>query len=449
MVEAKDIATYIIEAVGADIYNPDSYLVRKRFQDTETTTSYPNTQFSNALQAISDNSCSASSTCGCRIYLKNGLYEMLQGPDTDGGLVEWSTTTNGHFANVYIEGETREGVKIQNIEAAPEETPTSRMFLVRCNFSIKTLSMDGGGAISGASLNGINAFGQVAGTGIIEVRDCRFSNMDGNNIGAGEATVIVENCIFEKPIAEHDQISLGCTNFARINNNFFDRTNGSYFDFGSTITAAQGKNMYITNNIIRRNQGPDRYAISLETGWGYNYDRCVIANNLVDNGLIYVGGEGSYSDTAINIYVTDNKLYQGGIYVQGPTSGSYSTQIKDVVVENNQLINSWEAGIHLDRLAGLCTVRNNVIKNSNAQRATYTGQEPLIFATSCTDPIIENNFLLMESDADANFSPEGIRYVNLVNPTIINNRILNRTIANNSYLSIGTHTGSVLISRNL
>jgi hypothetical protein len=37
--------------------------------------------------------------------------------------------------------------------------------------------------------------------------------------------------------------------------------------------------------------------------------------------------------------------------------------------------------------------------------------------------------------------------VNLVNPTIRNNRILNRTIDNKSYLSIGKHTGSVLISR--
>ncbi len=53
------------------------------------------------------------------------------------------------------------------------------------------------------------------------------------------------------------------------------------------------------------------------------------------------------------------------------------------------------------------------------------------------------------SPADADFSPQGIRYVDLVNPTIRNNRILNRTVANNSYESIGSHTGSALISRSL
>ena len=107
MVEANDLATFIIEAVGSDIMNPDIYLVRKRYQDKETTTGYGNTGFSNLLQDISDSFCRSSTSVGCRVYLKNGLYEMLQGPNTDG--VEWSNTTEGYHVSIYMEGETRDG----------------------------------------------------------------------------------------------------------------------------------------------------------------------------------------------------------------------------------------------------------------------------------------------------------------------------------------------------
>jgi hypothetical protein len=453
MVEAKDIATFLIEPTGSDIYDPTGFTVRKRFQDTESTTIYASNAGQTMFQDISDEFGSGSTDTGCRIYLKNGLYEINQGT-SNGGLIEWSTPAQGHHVNFYIEGETRDGVIIRNTNTTMEGT---RIFLVRCNFHLRNVTMDGANLrVNNTFTTLIDAFGQANGDTILDVRDCRLMRANGSSCRTGDAWagMIVENCIVERPCEFHDQIDIEVTSFARICNNFCDRTNGIYSGSGSTITSGGGKNILISGNIIRRIQGVPGTprAISLEVSYcPPNFEQCTISNNLIDNGVIFVGDIGTYTGTARNIFVTGNTLYQGGIYIQGPNSGTYVDIVKDVAVENNQLFDSWEAGIHLDHVGGFCTVRNNMIKNSNKELQVQTGQEPLIYMGVSNDVICENNSLYMGvvNPENPDFCSHGIRFSNLVNPTIRNNRIINRTVANPSYESVGTHTGSVLISRSL
>jgi hypothetical protein len=446
MVEAKDIATFIIEPTGADIYAPTGFLVRKRFHDIETTTTYTSSQGQTLFQAISDSGfCTGASAQGCRIYLKNGLYsignELAKGSGT-GNLIELSTTTDGSHVNVYLEGETRDGVIIRNTNTTMEST---RIFLVRCNFDVRNLTMDGANSrVNSTFTSLIDHFGQSSGTPTLSVRDCRLMRANGSSVRTAGPwyAMIVENCIVEKPCEFHDQIDIGCSGYTQIRNNFCDRTNGTYTGSASTITAGGGGRIIVDGNIIKRNVGQTVFAISLEGSFG-SFDFCTISNNMIENGRIWIGDIGSWSNTIKNVSVTGNKLYQGSIYVQGPTSGTYTDIVKGVMDENNQLFDSWEAGIHCDHVGGFCSIRNNTIKGSNKLGVTYSGQEPLIFLESSIDIVCEHNILYMGevSPPDANFSPEGIRFNSLVNPYIRNNRIINRS-GHPSYVNNGSNSGT-------
>jgi hypothetical protein len=455
MVEAKDLATFIIEAVGSDIMNPDTYLVRKRYQDTETTTGYANTAFCQALQDISDAFCNSSTVYGCRIYLKNGLYEMKQATGTDAGLVTWSSAADGDHVNVYMEGETRDGVILRDIETTPEETPTSQIFQVKCSFSINNLTLDGGGNLAGGNtVNGIRAYGQTDGSPILEAYNCRFMNMYGTNLSAGTnwSTFIVENCIFEKPTQIADQVNcelaLARAGFIIVKNNFFDRTNGTYTGSGSSFTTGGAHDLLFTGNIVKRlSANAVDYGVSLETFWNHPSVNCTISNNIIDNGYVVIGqGGGAADQQAYQCWIIGNTLYQAGIKVEGPAgAGDY---VKNIFVENNILLDPWEKGILVANTGGFVTVRNNTIKNSNKSGVTFNGQQQLMYLQGATDLVVENNLLYMGTGADPDLSPEGIRYGGLVNPTIRNNRIINRT-ANSPYFDSGGHSGTQLISRNL
>jgi hypothetical protein len=458
MVEAKQFPTFVIEPLGTDIINPTGFIVRKMLANAESTTTYESNKFSTLLQDISDTMCSASTSVGCRIYLKNGTYKINQGPATDGGLVVFGTTEEGGHVSVYMEGETRDGCIIKNIETAPEETPTSQIIRAKCSLSVNNLTVDGDDiSPSGCnSLNGIKGYGQTNGSPVLEAHNCRFTKIHSTcfSTGSNWSTFIMENCILEKPVSNGDQSNFEIdptrAGFAIVRNNFFDRTNGTYTGQGSTITSGGSHNALVTGNIIKRPSAAasiGNTAISFETFWDQPTSQVTISNHLIDNGEIKIGqGGGAADQTASDVFITGNTIYKGGIHVEGPTgAGQY---VYDIFIENNLLLDAWEAGIFVKNTGGFVTVRNNTIKNSNSIKGNFNGQQTLIFLNTCTDLFCENNFLYMGvvSPPDANFSPQGIRFTGLVNSTIRNNRILNRTVSNNSYQDNGSNTGC-LISR--
>jgi hypothetical protein len=464
MTQAKDLATFIIEPVGSSIMDPDTYLVRKRYQDTETVESYANNAFSTALFDINAEFCSSASSVGCRIYLKNGLYEMDQSAATDGGLVVFGTTDEGGHVDVYLEGETRDGVIIRNIETTPEETPTSQMIRAKCSLHCSNFTLDGNAnnITPASNLNGIKGYGQTNGTPVLEAYNCRFMWMDSTNFctGSNWATFIMDNCIVEKPGEDAgDQVNFAIASdregFIKVTNNYFDRTNGDALQgSGATITSGGSHDVIVANNIIKREEiaaGTQSTAISLETYWDYPFNQVQVSNNLIHYGEIRVGQSTLVPDPdqpATNVFITGNTIYKGGIHVEGPQNDP--TYVRDIFVEDNKLVDPWETGIYVKNTSGLVSVRRNTIKNSNISGSTFNGQQTLIFLNTCTDVFCEDNFLYMGvvSPPDADVSAQGIRCSDIINSTIRDNRIINRTVANNSYQINGTNTGS-LISKSL
>ncbi len=459
MVQARDLATFIIEPVGSDIMNPDTYLVRKRYQDTETTTSYANTAFSTALYDINAEFCSSSTSVGCRIYLKNGLYEMDQSAATDGGLVTFGTTDEGGHVEVYMEGETRDGVIIRSIETTPEETPTSQIIRAKCSLEVRNLTVDGNAnnITPASNLNGIKGYGQTNGSPVLASYNCRYMNMDSTNFctGTNWSTFIAEGNIFEKPGEDSgDQMNFALdasrSGFTRVVNNWFDRTNGDALQgSGATLTSGGSHHVLVANNTIRREEiaaGTQSNAISFETFWDYPQTDILICNNNITSGDINVG-QSTLAPTADQpadrIFIKDNTIYKGGIHVEGPSSDP--TYVRNIFVENNTLIDPWETGIYVKNTNGFIMVRGNTIKGSNSSLSTFNGQQTLIFLNTCTDVFVEGNFLYMGvvSPADADYSAQGIRWSGIINSEVRNNRIVNRTVANNSYQDNGTNTGSV------
>jgi hypothetical protein len=387
------------------------------------------------LEATRPTAHGSSNMKGALVFLKNGTY-LLDGVDG----IDISDATDSANVSLRLVGETTQNTIIK----AGGIVGTDRILQPFCSLDVENITFDGS---SIANVRGIQPSSSGTANKILKVKSCRFTNMKSFDIiiGDNQYGLDISDCRFDNHQIENDQIAIGATNYVQIHHNFFDRRTGTAA--GSSITSGGANNADIHDNIIIRTDGNPKFGISMEPF--NNYDSIFIHSNLITNGRIEIGGRGSWTFTYRNIFITGNTLVKGGIYVQGPTIGDHTDKIKDVGVGNNQLFDSWEAGIHLEKVGGFCTVTNNIIKGSNKSLVTFTGQEPLIYVESCIDPVIEDNLLYMGvvSPEDPDFSPEGIRYVNLVNPTIRNNRILNRTIANNSYLSIGKHTGSVLISR--
>jgi hypothetical protein len=443
MVESKTFANFIVEPLGSNIHSPTSFMVRKSFQDLETTTTYTSvdTMFSDImLEATRPTTHGSSNMKGALVYLKNGTYVPTI------GTIIISDTTDDDNVMCHIVGQTRDQTIIKCGFTTGMETQIIHPY---CSLDVENLTINCDS--KGTFIAGIYPEAAGTATKILRVNNCRFQNMTSFDIITphNQYAVEISNCIFEKHQNDvsKDQVAFECTHHAHIHDNIFDHTVGSVV--GSSLTSGSAFNADIHDNIILRADGNPNFGISMEPyDVNDNYENIFIHDNFIQGGRINIGKEGVWTRTFRNVYVTGNTLYKGGIYVEGPTTG-YTDIIKDVAVENNQLFDSWEAGIHINKVGGFCAVRNNTIKNSNKSLATFTGQEPLIYLQSSIDVVCENNLLYMGvvSPDVADFSPQGIRYVDLVDPTIRNNRILNRTVANNSYESIGTHTGSVLISR--
>lgn len=434
MVEAKDIATYIVEPTNANIDASSGFTVRKRFKDTDTTTTYTtdvSTMFDDITDQMTRPTGSGSTMKGGLLFLKNGTYTC----DTAG--IVASDSTDGANVHLRIVGETRERTILKS-----GFTGSSQLLLAHCSLDVENMTFDGN---SNATINGINTSSTTA-TKTLRVKNCRFTNIDGFDIFNTDNLygLEVSECRFDNQQATFDQFAFECTGYANIHDNLFDRTVGE--TTGESLTSGSAFNVNIHDNIFLRSSGGN--AISLEGFTGNpNYNNVTIDGNTVNNGKILIGSSGTWDNTFRNVRISNNNVYQGAIVVKGPSSGSYSTQVKDVTVENNTLIDSWTAGVYVVHCMGYVTVRNNIIKNSNKSLDATTFDKGAIYMELSTDTICEDNSIFMETST-SNQCPFGIKYVDLINPTIRNNRILNRT-ANSSYITSGTHTGNKLISRNL
>jgi hypothetical protein len=94
MVTAYNEATYIVEPYGSDLDNPTGFVVKKRFQDTESTMNYGtrgrtvSDMFDNIVREMTRPISAGTNMKGGLLFLKNGTYlldhAISPGDSTDG-----------------------------------------------------------------------------------------------------------------------------------------------------------------------------------------------------------------------------------------------------------------------------------------------------------------------------------------------------------------------------
>jgi hypothetical protein len=441
--EARDLATFIVEPVGTNINSPTSFIARKKFQDVETTTSYSTSQVSTMFNDIMDQmsrpTASGSNMKGGLLYLKNGTYLL------DSAGIPISDTTDDDNVSVRIVGESRDTAILK-----PDTDLVNDDILEPfCTFDLENITINGN---SVATVNALHPKDTSTGSKILTVKNCRFTNNEGYDIlvGHNQLGIDVSDCIFENHQMSEDNLAFECTGWARIHDNYFDRTTGTLT--GATLTSGSVFNCEIYNNYIVRTAGNILNGISIEAyDVNPNNANVYIHDNLLINATIAIGSFTAYNTTFRNIVIDSNVLYGAGIMIFGPTSGSYSTQMKEFNIENNKIYNPYSRGILVWNTAGIGFVRNNTIYNSNIGLDATTFDKGGINLQNTTDMVCENNSIYMgvTNPENALFSPYGINYQDSVNLTLRSNTIINRTLANPAYATSGTHTGTKLISNSL
>jgi hypothetical protein len=438
-VVAKDLATFIVEPVGSDINNPASFTVGKRFQDSETTTSYTSSQittmFDDIMDEMSRPTASSSNMRGGLLCLNNGTYLL------DSAGIDISDATDGPNVSVRIIGESRD----KTILKCDTDLTNDKILQPACSLEVDGISFNG----NGTTMQAISPLTTTNAAKILKVRNCRFNNFADFDIliGHNQHEFDLSESIFENHQVSNDQCAFECIGWASIHDNYFEKTSGNLT--GESLTTGTVFNCHIYNNIINRTTH-DNGGISMEA-FDVNDDNANVhihSNMLINAGISIGSVGGPWSTTFRNVTIDSNALYGGGIRIVGPNTGDQSTQIKDWSVMNNTISNPYEHGIKAYRTAG-GIIRNNKIYNSNTGLDSITGSKGCLHLEDTIDVICEDNRIYMgvTSPESALFSPYGIKYIGGVNLTLRNNRIMNKTLANPSYTSSGSQTGTTLISR--
>ena len=314
-----------------------------------------------------------------------------------------------------------------------------------CNVNVENITFDGNSVETDHDLV-IFTGGTNSRNG--RVNNCKF--MRHTKLGLqsfSTASMVVTNNRFENvATGGTDQCALECLSWGQVSGNSFDRTTG-YGD-GSSLTFGGAKNTEVSHNTFNRVQDQVIQGISLEP-FGNNYENMNIHDNIIVNGRITVGGDGSWSETTNRISICNNTLIGDTIRIKGPESGSHSTQMKNIVITGNQIYDTREIGLNVEYVAGPVLVKDNFIHNTNTSlNDVYTADKGGILIYNTTDAIVERNNILMDNNADVDFCPYGITYEDTTNLYLRDNRIINRTTSNPSYIAAGSNTGTKLISRN-
>jgi len=434
---ARQLPTYILEPTN-QWAGTSGYEARKIYRDAETITHYSSA--ATMFQAIGDDLGTAPSTGG-RIECKNGLYVI----DTDIGAgnyhVKFSNNTDGAGIHIDLIGETRNNTIIRNSVSSGS---LNRMFGFNCNTNLENITFDvnGVGTETACVVVESDATGKIG----ARVNNCKFMKHTGMGFQTYKTDwAIVTNNRFENTgTAADDQCALVCHEYGMITNNMFDKTVGE--PIGSCLTFGECNNAVIANNVIVRPSNCYN-GISLEA-FG-DYHDVNVCNNVLTNGNILIGATGTWAYTFKRININNNTLNGGDIQILGPDSGSHTTQMKDINVEGNWVQDAQEGGIRVFDAAGPTVIRNNFIRNTNMSGSNPGA--PYNSAINLRDGnkiICERNNIWMDSNGDPDVNPNGIRFENIVDYWIQNNRIINLS-ANPSYTNGGGNSGTQIISKSL
>lgn len=259
-------------------------------------------------------------------------------------------------------------------------------------------------------------------------------------VGSSLRGVTIKNCYFDVTRVAYDQLALtlnGCNvEYVLAEGNYFNKLSGTLT--GSSFTSAGCSKAIIRGNVIDRTIGHDIFAISLEN-WGNYYRDILIENNIVNNGIIYLGGQANANITWENIAIQNNIIRGGLIHLDGGGANSNGCLITDVLISGNLFAYSNGNSIRTNA-RGYQVICNNTFRESNQGLADPNlGFASAINLFDHAQNIDVYGNTIIQTDLRTNGSPQAIRYSSNRHVKIHHNNFI-KTNSGLYLVSIGTHS---------
>ena len=251
----------------------------------------------------------------------------------------------------------------------------------------------------------------------------------------------VAHCYFDVTTSGFDQATMTASGsnveYMIYEGNYFNKLTGNLG--GSSLTSAAMRNAIIKDNVIDRDptDANQIFGISLEN-FGNNYQDVVIKNNIVNHGIIELGGSSPGGVTWKNILIEGNTLRGGSIRLDDNT-GSTACLITGVSVVNNKFVNSSNEAFRY------ATTGNNVLRGNTFLEWNVNGSDPNVgFASAITTQgttpnnleVVDNTFI--QTLTGTNQSAWAIRHVNDSNWSIHQNKFIKTNSGNGINNAVGT-----------
>ena len=412
-----------------------SYLIYKEsttyyaINNTDNTVT-SNSNFRILMSAITD----AIPTNGSlHLFFKNGTYDIDNASTQRGWII--GEITNGATKYVHCEGESRDGVIFRNAYAPVVESPTYVMILCHTHSLWENITFDG----NNLGVNGsVDLLAFFASPVYQEVRGCKFTKQTAFAIYTGTTNRgfwFHHNYFVAKTGTSYEFVACQVIEFGFVHHNYFDQTtNGTN---GSALTFGTALNLDVSDNIIQRVQDATGFGISLEA-WG-NYENCNIHDNQVTNGTIVIGPGGPWtSDYTFRRITVENNILRGeGIRAVGRPTGGFTNSIKDIRISGNNIFESRNYGLYIEKIADGLTIQNNKVRDTNFANTAGTNFDCL-FMIECNNFLVTDNDMRM-LDTGAVRNPHGISIFNCTNGRVYGNHVINLT-AHSSYVDWGNNT---------
>jgi hypothetical protein len=415
---ATDLEWFTPPAVAADllplqytyiVYKSGSNYIAKSGLDGTILSS--NTTAATVIQAVFNVFNAASGIHGL-IFFKNGVYPINT-------MVQLGVDAfSGNFVDVI--GESQGGVVLQNTL-----TPTladHTMINPRCRTTWRNITFDGNNlGDADHRLHLLNFTSASPNTLWAWIYDCHFTNNFGFQVYL-PGNFIVQRNVFDTARMYYEFMPCTSYSYGDVSYNVFDRTTAD--TTGSCLTSGTASHLNIHHNLVQKVSGSNGFAISLEA-WG-NYSNCKIHHNEVI-GYVVVGPGGPWdADYTFRNITIENNMVKGPIQVQGRTTASFANSMKDIVIRDNDIYESWTAAIYVDKIAGPLTIQGNKTRDTNMSN-TAGANFGHIEMFDCTKLWVEGNDIYMLDTSNVNRNIHGIAAWACTDGVIENNHIVNLT----------------------
>ncbi len=261
----------------------------------------------------------------------------------------------------------------------------------------------------------------------------KANNTSGSAISFGGQNIVVEGCYFhDMPHAGVNiESSVSGGGKIRILNNWCHNPalSGNYW---GAFAVTSGDDVIISGNIATEDDGFMAYGITIEPNTGWTVSNVIIDNNIIYDGRIVVGGDG----TITNVKITNNDVRWATTTLNTTSPITVLSVLGKVKISNNEIEGPTTLApcIYLTDLVGAMVTGNRITQNAIDQGTYPVAVGILLSNTTYSD--ISNNFIFapiatsgcgirevdvsaFNSYADNHFYQIGVHYAYLTTPVAL------------------------------